>query len=83
MKSTTPVTYYDLGDRITEAELAARTGMTVRGLRMRRQRGVAPPYVKDGREIIYSWRKYLEFLERNERRPVRSRPRREAETPAA
>jgi hypothetical protein len=64
---------YDDGDRLTEAELAAKIKKTPRALRLRRENGTAAPYVKDGKTVIYSWRKYLEHLEANEQKPVRSR----------
>jgi hypothetical protein len=66
---------YDQGDRLTEAELAARLGITPRAMRARRQNGTAGPYSIDGKTIIYSWSRYLEHLRRNERQPVRSRRR--------
>jgi hypothetical protein len=65
--------YYDGLDRVPEPEFAKRRGKTVRGCRSERQRGVASPWVKDGRQIIYSWQKYLEHLEQNEQRPVRGK----------
>jgi hypothetical protein len=68
---STPFRYYDGGDRVLEPEFAKRRGRSVRTCRSERQRGVASPWVRDGRLIVYSWRKYLEHLERNERRPVR------------
>jgi hypothetical protein len=68
-----PIIPYDEGDRLTEAELAAKIKRTQRALRDRRKKGTASPYTHDGKTIIYSWQKYLEHLERNERRPVRSR----------
>jgi hypothetical protein len=64
---------YDDGDRLTEAELAAKTKKSKRTLRLQRQKGTAPPYVRDGKTIIYSWMKYLQHLQHNERQPVRRR----------
>jgi hypothetical protein len=79
--STPSFRYYDGPDRVPEPEFAKRRGRTVRSCRLERQRGVASPWVRDGRQIIYSWQKYLEHLERNERCPVREaiRARRSAE----
>jgi hypothetical protein len=66
---------YDVGDRLTEAELAARSGKTPRALRAQRANRTAAPYTRDGKTIIYSWSKYLQHLERNERGPIRARRR--------
>jgi hypothetical protein len=65
---------YSDGDRLTEPELAQKLGVTVRALRLRRQNGTSAPWTRDGKDVIYSWSKYLRHLERNERGPVR-RPR--------
>ena len=67
--------YYSPEDQATEPEMAAMRGVTERGQRATRQRGEASPWVKDGRRIIYSKRKYFEHLERNEQRPVRREQR--------
>jgi hypothetical protein len=64
---------YDDEDRLTEAELAVKIKKSPRALRLRRANGTSAPYVKDGKTVIYSWRKYLEHLERNERQPICSR----------
>ncbi len=56
--------YYSPEDQATEPEMAAMRGVTERGQRATRQRGEASPWVKDGRRIIYSKRKYFEHLER-------------------
>jgi hypothetical protein len=65
--------YYDDGDRLTEKQLANKIGRTPRALRDRREKGQSAPYVKEGKTVIYSWRRYLEHLEANEQKPVRSR----------
>jgi hypothetical protein len=70
--------YYSPEDQATEEEMAAMRGVTERGQRATRQRGEASPYVKDGRRVIYSKRKYYEQLQASEVRPVR--PRRRAES---
>jgi hypothetical protein len=68
---------YDDGDRLTEAELAAKTGRTVRALRLRREKGTSPPYSYDGKTVVYSWMKYLQHIQQNECGSVRSRRRAE------
>jgi hypothetical protein len=66
---------YSDGDRLTEPELAQKLGVTVRALRLRRQNGTSAPWTKDGKEVIYSWSKYLRHLEQTEHGPVRARRR--------
>ena len=41
--------------------------------RLERQRGVGPPYVRDGRLVLYSIPGYLQYLEANTRLPVHER----------
>lgn len=52
-------------DKITEEQMALRLGTTVRALQTRRFRKQIPMGVwnKDGRRIIYSIRRYEEWLE--------------------
>ena len=52
-------------DKLTEEEMAARIGTTVRGLQTRRYRKQIPYGVwnKINGDIIYSWRRYEAWLE--------------------
>ena len=77
------VPYYDQNDRLTEEELAARRGITPRAQRGQRQNGTSPPYTRDGKRVVYSWSRYLEWLRRNEVQPVRQPRRRADPQPAA
>ena len=61
---------YDVGDRLTERELAARIGVKPRTLRDRRAKGTSPPYTMDGKRPIYSWTKYLDHMQCTERQPL-------------
>jgi hypothetical protein len=66
---------YSDGDRLKEPEMAKKIGKTVRALRDRRAKGTSSPWTTDGKDVIYSWIKYLQHLEQNERGPVRARRR--------
>jgi hypothetical protein len=59
---------------VSEEEMAKARKKGLRALRAERQRGVGPPYVKDGRATLYSVEGYKQYLKSNERRPVRNRP---------
>ena len=56
---------------IPEAEMAKIRKVAGRTLRGERQRGDGPPYVKDGRVILYNASGFREWLKARERQPVR------------
>ena len=55
-----------------EQKMAQQRGKSLRTMRLERQRGEGPPYVKDGRQILYPIAGYREWLAANLRRPVRA-----------
>jgi hypothetical protein len=59
---------------LTDKKMAAHRDKTERAQRDERRRGVGPPYVKDGRQILYPIAGYRKYLEANMRQPVRSSP---------
>lgn len=61
-----------LADYLPDAEMARLRGVTSRTQRAERQRGDGPPWVKDGRRVLYPVKGYSEYLASNVRRPVRS-----------
>ena len=60
-----------LAEYWSEAEMARARGKTMRTLRDERQRGVGPPYVRDGRTIRYHVPGYGEWLKAGIQQPVR------------
>ncbi len=60
---------------ITEQEAARQRGKSERCLRDERQRGVGPPYTRDGRKVLYDIAKFRAWLRANECIPVRSEQR--------
>ena len=72
---------YDDQDRLSEDEFGRKIGKSRRTLRLWRDRGVGPPFSMNGRQVEYSWSRYLRFRADNEVQPVRSR--REPHQPAA
>jgi hypothetical protein len=63
---------------IPDKELADIRGVSQRTQRAERQRGDGPPYVKDGRSVLYWGPGYRDYLAGNMRPPVRSRSARTA-----
>jgi hypothetical protein len=61
-----------LAGYLTEDEYAAQRRKTKRTLRAERQRGDGPPYVKDGKSILYPIDGSRAWLKAMERQPVRS-----------
>jgi hypothetical protein len=59
-------------DYLTDAEMAKLRGVTPRTQRAERQRGEGPPWVRDGRQVLYPVQGYREHLASNVRRPVRA-----------
>jgi hypothetical protein len=59
---------------ISDLEMAAKRGVTPRTLRDERQRRDGPPFVKDGRTILYPIEGYRDWLRANERRSARKSP---------
>jgi hypothetical protein len=55
---------------LSEQELAEKRKKSVRTLRLERQLGVGPPYVRDGRSIRYPVDGFRAWLRVNERLPV-------------
>jgi hypothetical protein len=64
-------TPYDAGDRLTEVEFARRIKRNPRTIRSWRVKRTGPPFVRDGRRILYSWQRYLQYLRENEEQPAR------------
>jgi hypothetical protein len=56
-------------DYLTEAELAAEAGKSLRTLRDERQRRIGPPFVKWGNLILYSRDGFREYLKSREQAP--------------
>jgi hypothetical protein len=65
---------YDADDRLDEDQFAAKIGRTPRTLRSWRVKRMGPPFVREGKKVIYSWIRYLEHLRESEERPLRRRP---------
>ena len=57
---------------LTEGQVAVERKKTKRTLRAERQRGDGPPYVKDGKAVLYPVGGFREWLKAIERRPVRA-----------
>ena len=55
-----------------EDEIAKARGIGKRTLRVERQRGMGPPFVKIGKQILYPIEGFRNWLKANERHPVRS-----------
>ncbi len=60
-----------LDEYISEKEMAEARGVTERTLRGERLRGDGPPYVRDGRRILYHVPGYRAWLKARMRLPVR------------
>jgi hypothetical protein len=58
-----------------EDEIAKARGVGKRTLRAERQRGMGPPFVKIGKQILYPIEGFRDWLKANERHPVRSAQR--------
>jgi hypothetical protein len=57
---------------LTDDEAARQRGKSTRALRDERQRGIGPPYTRDGRRILYPVDGFRDWLRANERLPVRA-----------
>lgn len=62
-----------LQDYQTEQETARDLGVSVRTLRLWRQRREGPAWVKVGKRVVYAKRSILGWLESSEQQPVRRR----------
>jgi hypothetical protein len=58
---------------MVEPEMAEARHKKPRTLRLERQRGDGPPWVRDGRTILYPIDGFREWLKARERHPVRER----------
>jgi hypothetical protein len=56
---------------ISDTKMSVVRHKSRRVLRQERQEGRGPPFVKDGREILYSVEGYRRYLASRERQPVR------------
>ena len=56
---------------ISELDMARVRGLSLRTLRLERQRREGPPFVFDRRRVLYSTTGYREWLEANTHLPVR------------
>jgi hypothetical protein len=54
-----------------EDQIAEARGVVKRTLRLERQRGSGPPFVKMGKQILYPIEGFRDWLKANERHPVR------------
>jgi DNA-binding transcriptional MerR regulator len=59
----------------TEEQQAERLGKTVRTLRLWRQQGIGPAWIKAGKSVLYSEDSDVRWLKSLEQRPVRARRR--------
>ncbi len=59
---------------LPEREVAAQRGIALRTLRLERQRGNGPAYVKTGRLILYPIERFRQWLLANEVQPARAQP---------
>jgi hypothetical protein len=65
------ITANPLADYDTPAEAARIRDKTERTLRLERQRGEGPPWVRDGKKVYYPREGFRAWLKANERQPVR------------
>jgi hypothetical protein len=56
---------------LSEDEAAAQRRKSKRTLRYERQRGAGPPFIKDGKQVLYSVASFRAWLKGMERQPVR------------
>jgi hypothetical protein len=61
-----------LAGYMPEDQIAEARGVVKRTLRLERQRGDGPPFVKMGKQILYPVEGFREWLKSRERRGVRS-----------
>jgi DNA-binding transcriptional MerR regulator len=59
----------------TEEAQAERLGTTVRTLRLWRQQGIGPAWIKAGKKVLYSEDSDVRWLKSLEQQPVRQRKR--------
>jgi len=64
-----------LAEFMTEGELAAELGKTIRTLQMWREHRKGPPFVRLGRQTLYRRDSVIGWLKANEQQPARSRTR--------
>jgi hypothetical protein len=57
---------------LTDKQAAAQRGVSPRTQRAERQRGSGPPYVKDGKRVLYEIRSFRVWLKSLERQPGRA-----------
>jgi hypothetical protein len=56
---------------LTDPEMARERKKSPRAQRDERQKGIGPPWTRDGRDVLYSIEGYRQWLLSNERDPVR------------
>ena len=56
---------------LPDAEMAKERGKSTRAQRDERQKGIGPPWTRDGRDVLYNVEGYREWLTANARNPVR------------
>lgn len=61
-----------LADYLSEHDAAPQLGQKVRTLRLWRQQGVGPAWIKVGRRVMYARATILAWLQSLERKPVRA-----------
>jgi hypothetical protein len=59
---------------ISDKQMAEVREKSPRAQRDERQKGLGPPWTRDGRDILYSVQGYREWLASNERSPASQRP---------
>lgn len=62
-----------LANYLSESELAAELGVTVRSVQLWRQKRQGPPWTKLGQRVFYRRSAFTEWLLSREQRPVRER----------
>jgi hypothetical protein len=58
---------------LTEEQLGEKRNKSPRTLRLERQRGKGPPYVRDGRQVLYPISEYRAWLVSKMVQPVRAK----------
>ena len=75
-KNKSQAAHHLLADYLTESDLSGALSITVRGLRLWRQKRQGPPWTKLGSRILYRRDAFRDWLKAQEHQPVRSsRPR--------
>jgi hypothetical protein len=56
---------------LTDEQMAKERSKSLRAQRDERQKGIGPPWTRDGREVLYNAERYRQWLISCERQPVR------------